>query len=192
MINRISNYIADKLILNSIISKQDKNVYKYGLETLIVIGFNILSVFIIGYIFGMLVECIVFLIVLIPLRSFAGGYHTSNYTKCFIFSFFVLGVAIESIKLGVLRYHHIILILLVFSCVIIWLFAPLPDANKEMSNEELTKNKFKTKVILGLECLIFIATWQYNKGMAYFIACAIITTGVSFGLYFIKRKLIAG
>lgn len=187
MIGKISNYISDKLIVNAIISEQDKNIYKYGIETILVISFNIISVFIIGYIFGMLAECIAFLVSLIPLRSYAGGFHTSNYTKCYIFSCFVLGVAIESIKLGVLKYHYFILALLIFSCIIIWIFAPLPDDNKEMNTEEIKKNKKITKIILVIQFPIVIATWQWNKQIAYFIACAIITSGISFVLYFIKK-----
>lgn len=79
MLYRLSEHITDLLIENGSIEKQDKSVYKYGIEMVIAIAFNIITVIIIGYAMGMFLECIIFLLFFMPLRSYAGGYHNARF-----------------------------------------------------------------------------------------------------------------
>lgn len=84
--NKFAKYILEKFILQQGTSDNDKIVYLYGLSAGITILENIVITLILGYIFGNLIQTMIFLLSYIPLRSYAGGYHAKTEQVCFIFS----------------------------------------------------------------------------------------------------------
>ncbi len=86
MINKLSSLISSKFVEHNIISKSVKDVYRYGIEITIssIIGFVITCL--IGLLFRMLMQTMLFYVIFILLRSMTGGYHAKTYLKCnFIF-----------------------------------------------------------------------------------------------------------
>lgn len=74
------------LIGGEIITREDSELYGYGIETGIMIAVNVLISVIMGICMGMLWECLVFLAFYVPLRSYAGGYHADTIEKCTLWS----------------------------------------------------------------------------------------------------------
>ena len=69
---KLSCKIADKLEHCGIISKSNRTLYEYGLRQMFATILNILTMLLIGFIMGLAVPAMVYTIVYIPLRVYAG------------------------------------------------------------------------------------------------------------------------
>ena len=81
----------------------------------------------------MLFETIIFIITYIPIRIYAGGYHARTQTKCYIFSVFMLILALYIIKLQLMS--NILIIGSIFQSISISRLA-----------YKITKNKYGHEV----------------------------------------------
>lgn len=97
---QLANVLAEMLVREQVINKQDKVIYAYGLQLLLTSGLTTIVILIIGCWTHQLLETICFLMALISLRHYTGGYHASSYLKCFLLS--------NSIYLGMLLSKHFI------------------------------------------------------------------------------------
>ena len=74
--------LSEKIIANMIKSgvsiEADREVYIYGLTQLFRTLLNVFSTVIIGFCMGKLIESIVFVICLMLVRSYSGGYHSDS------------------------------------------------------------------------------------------------------------------
>lgn len=73
-------YIVKCFIEHNIISKEMENIYRYGLEMLILATLEIKRILLIGLATGNSVETIVFSVCL-----FAGGYHATIQLRCYLY-----------------------------------------------------------------------------------------------------------
>lgn len=71
-LERLSHKIGDDLVRSGVVKKEDAEVYIYGINQIMAYVFNVSSSLIIGLIFGVTFEIIIFMVAYIPLRSFAG------------------------------------------------------------------------------------------------------------------------
>ena len=78
--------IADVIIENNLSKTNDREIIIYGLITGIEIIFNIFTTMILGFIFGLVFESLVFLIAFSMIRTYAGGYHCVKAINCYLFS----------------------------------------------------------------------------------------------------------
>lgn len=75
--------LTRKLLRDHIISADDYDIVRYGLEN---IGSNLAGIFIvlaIGGIFGHILDGFVLWLMVFPLRKHAGGYHAKTRAKCY-------------------------------------------------------------------------------------------------------------
>ncbi len=155
MVYRLSEYLTGLLIEVGSIEKKDKNLYRYGIEIIMVMALNIVTVIIIGYAMGMFLECVIFLLLFIPLRSYAGGYHNSSSIKCYFLSCFIIISSLIGMKhICVEVKHFYVFVIICIPCLYIWKVAPIENINKPMSAEELKKNRQRTRILV-LVYLIF-------------------------------------
>lgn len=84
--NALSTVIINKLLKDNLITKQNQDLYLYGLNGFILLFVNLLTSLLLGYFTNHLLEIIMFLILFIPLRSNAGGFHTKKKLTCYCFS----------------------------------------------------------------------------------------------------------
>lgn len=132
----LSNYLIDKMVESEVIQEEDKEMYLYGLNQGGIIIQNIFITVIIGSIFGNLIATCVFLIVYIPLRSFAGGYHAATPKKCFVYSIFlILVIQLYFWYFFEVMYQWIYPVMLICS-FIIYIYSPMPSSNKPLSVKE--------------------------------------------------------
>lgn len=75
-----------KQIDKGIIAKDEEELYRYGYMILFEWVFNLIIAGFIGILTKALQTTLIFLISVIPLRSFAGGYHASTPLKCAVIS----------------------------------------------------------------------------------------------------------
>ena len=134
-----------------------RKVIKYGGGMLINIIIGVVAAVAIAVYMGMLKKGVVFLMLLLPLRQYCGGYHMKNHNKCIVAS--------------------IIIYFLIFALVIILMLAPVDNINNKMNYEEKNYLKKKIRVILIIELFlyaIFIVLSKTDYGLIVVLCIAIV------------------
>ncbi len=154
--------IGNRFVKDGIITEEDKELYTFGMQQGIIIILNIISTIIMGIIFDMVWQSVVFLLAYMPLRSYAGGYHSRTQIRCYLVSLFIIAVALIGMK--EIQWTSIIaLFSVIISAGIIFTLTPVEDANKPLDASEKDLYKRKTRKILLLEILIALVFWFINK-----------------------------
>lgn len=150
---RLSHKIGDDLVRSGIIKEEDADVYIYGINQIMSYVFNVSSSLIIGLIFGVTFEIIIFMAAYIPLRMFAGGYHAKTPLRCYIFS--VIMLIIVSIGMKYLcPADWVYYAVLAVSVVVILALSPVEDKNKPLDEIEYRVYKKRTMLIAAVEVVL--------------------------------------
>ena len=150
----ISKKIINYMISNEIISKQDKEIYLFGLTSLLRTFLNIITLVSIGMLFDMIGESVVFLIFTILLRTYSGGFHSDNPIVCYFISVITVILALLSIKFEVLNVYSSI-ILFAVSLALILKYAPVGNKNKPL--EEIEIKVYRGRLLVVIVGLLFIS-----------------------------------
>lgn len=138
-----------------------REVIKYGGGMLIniIIGVVAAVAIAIAVYMGMLKKGVVFLMLLLPLRQYCGGYHMKNHNKCIVASiiiYFLQLMLIKNLKVTI----SVQIVMLIFALVIILMLAPVDNINNKMNQEEKNYLKKKIRVILIIELfLLYYQKW---------------------------------
>ena len=151
---KCSKKIINYMLNNNIILEQDKEIYLFGLISMLRILLNIITLISIGILFGMVGECIVFVIFIILLRTYSGGFHSDNPTICYFISVITVILALLSIKFEVLNMYGSI-VLLVASLALILKYAPVEHKNKPL--EEIEIKVYRRRLLVVMAGLLFIS-----------------------------------
>lgn len=125
---------------------------------------------------GMLKKGVVFLMLLLPLRQYCGGYHMKNHNKCIVASiiiYFLQLMLIKNLKVTI----SVQIVMLIFALVIILMLAPVDNINNKMNYEEKNYLKKKIRVILIIELFlyaIFIVLSKTDYGLIVVLCIAIV------------------
>ncbi len=148
--------ISKEFVKRDIISESDIEIYRYGLEILISSTFTSFSVLVLSCLLDSFAYGFLYLLITIPLRITAGGYHADTYQKCFICS--NLSYITLSLVLRFLQNHDLPpafwLILLYLSATYIFVKAPVPNTNQPLSDNAMKRNKKQLTIYLLLDCII--------------------------------------
>ncbi len=162
---RWKEYIIEKLVINKIIQEEESEIYKFGMECLVLKLFHCISYIGIAVCLKMLPELAVIGCVLIPLRRNAGGYHAKTKTECYIFSCFYVLIILFVSKTVINQF--IWWGALVLSDVIIYLMSPVDNENRRLDKEEALYYRKKSRYILilaNISSIILEAVNLYNIG----------------------------
>lgn len=155
MFEKTSEKITNAIAQNGTIKAEDKELYKYGIQQGMMILLNLCTTLIIGAVFKMVWQSILFTAAYIPIRSYAGGYHSKTPQRCYIFSILMIIAVLWGMKYFNNTYF-ICIALLVFASIIILLLSPVEDKNKPLDKLEKHVYKKRTLIILGIEILIIL------------------------------------
>lgn len=159
MIDYICRTTVNKLCVKNIIKEEDMEVYQYGLELLIATVFKGLGIIIIASLTGLLIEATVFILFFSSLRVQAGGYHAETIMSCFIGTLILIFSSIILVKiLPVIYQPYYILIAVVSSIFLVFLYAPLESKNKPLTENEKIIYRCKSlhTVIIGSIIILFL------------------------------------
>lgn len=190
MTETISKRIAHYLLKNgSIKNESDLDIYSYGLELLISSLFNIAAILILSFIFGKPLEAVAFFLAFIPLRIFAGGYHAKTHLNCFL-----ILLTVYSINLAILQfipYNYIFYSINIFtscSIILVFLFSPVEDHNKPLTDEEKNDyRKISIRIIL-FQLAVIIGTLFFNKYLYIILSFCIGQLAAALSLLAVKIK----
>ena len=73
-----------------IIVSDEEEICQYGVQQLLTMTLNLVCTVVLGVIYGMLPESILIMVLYIPLRSYAGGFHAKTSFRCFIYSLIMM------------------------------------------------------------------------------------------------------
>lgn len=160
----LTNQIVDKMVSKSVIKESEKVIYTYGIDLGITMMFNILTACMIGVVYGLVLESMMFLALYIPLRTYAGGYHARTGTVCYIMSTGLIIVAMFVIKyITVENWIHLIFFILL--AAIINTAGPVMDENKPLSEEEKVRYRKKADGLLIVIALLIGMGWLMELNM---------------------------
>ena len=115
-------------------------LYEYAIYILLSSAFHMATVIVLGLIFNLLTESLVFYFSFIAIRKFAGGYHAKTPVRCYLFSIIIISLILGFIKmilvLDLLFATYGILILGFISVIIINILSPLDTKNAPLNNKE--------------------------------------------------------
>ena len=188
MLKEFSNKITKKLVDINVIEEADSELYEYGFWQGGVLIFNFLTVVLLGILFNMLLESIIFLIFYGVLRTIAGGYHARTQNTCYILSIMLMIVVL--IMLKTFPWNIILCcILTVLSISVIFILAPVQDENKLL--DEIEKKFFKklSRIISLLYGFIIFLLFLFNKNeLAYCVVISLFILTIMLVLGKIRNK----
>jgi len=176
--------VIEQLVECGIIKAEEKELYSYGLQQGLIIIANVLTTIVMGVVFGMGWESIVFMAAYLPLRSFAGGYHAKTQLRCYLFSIVLTSAVLLAIKFIVWA-KFINLGLALFAGVIIFILAPVEDSNKPLDHAEVAVYKKRTRIILITE--LFVMLLMMGLGLSQIPHCISISLTALSGMLLLGK-----
>jgi len=180
----IARNVTDWLVQGGAVQELNREVYEFGLEKLISLLINTLIMLVLGSLFGILLQTIVFYMTYMVLRVYAGGYHAENSIVCFFVSIAILIPCVIAI-----RYYYMWNIpivfwsLLVASVIILIIVSPVEHKNKMLDAKE--KNVYRKRALRNMlvvaTCAIVLTLLSFNI-FAVAMLCGIVLTAATAGL----------
>ena len=189
MFNSLANRIAQLFVKQGIISEADKELYRFGFNQFLTIIFNVVTTLIIGCAFHMVISSVIFLIVYVPLRSYAGGYHANTPWRCYVLSTLVIALVLIILKYftNLLVCYAIVLIAGTILCL---LLSPVSDQNKPFDDTEQKVFKKVSHMILIIEIILSIIAFFVYLNLFKIISLAVFIEGIMLVLGKLKNFLI--
>lgn len=183
MLLRISEKITGILVENKIITQESREIYRFGVQQGIMLLLNFFTLLIIGLIYRMIFEVLIFILAYVPLRSYSGGFHAKTHMKCYSISVIIINAVLLIIKYMQISIS-IYCFLTFLSVLIILVLAPVEDENKVLDNIEVIVYRKKSRTILLFELLCFI--------LFLWVECFTMVKTVSLSLIILGALLLIG
>lgn len=153
---RLALRLSKSFVTQGLVTESDIEIYRYGLEMLISSTFTSLSVIILACFLDSLKYGFLYLLITIPLRVTAGGYHANTFQKCFIISNSLY--AALSFILRLLHTNctniYLWLFILYLSAIYIYLKSPVQNKHHPLDTDTIKRNKKRVTIYLILDCII--------------------------------------
>ncbi|HAT4364417.1 TPA: accessory regulator AgrB [Clostridium perfringens] len=173
MIENISKVIAEKVSSELNYDKERKEIIQYGTYALIQTLISIISVLILGLVFNIALEALIFLFTASILRKYSGGAHSESSNVCTLLGIIIsscIGFFIKSNFFVKMNFEVIVfvgIVIFVFSYFIIFKYAPVDTPNKPIKTEK-KKKRMKKGSLKILTIYLFIEIFNiilyYNSG----------------------------
>ena len=167
--------IVNWLSKEGAISDDDKDVYLYALNCMLLNIAPIIIVIVIGIFTGNVVEGLVMIAPFIFIRKYSGGFHMQKMYMCLITSVITLLLCMLGIKF--LTCNAIIHVGVIIANCIISLLSPIDNENRRLAIKEKEKYRIIAIVLTWLFTAIYIGLYKSNYyNFAISVAMGIILT----------------
>lgn len=160
--NRLINYMCDKNVIN----KDDYEIYRYGFQSALEVFIATATNLMVSKIIGCLKELICFLIIFIPIRAYAGGFHMKKYWHCFWCSTIVVNSFLLIIKqIRFARFTNLLLVI-VFGTIVVAI-GPVENYNRKLDENE--KKVFTQKLDFIVLVYLVLSVFFYYSNMVFYL-----------------------
>lgn len=165
MFTKLSDTITESLAENGRIESENLELCRYGVKQLLTILLNWITTLVIGWLFGMIWESIVFTAAYIPLRSYAGGFHAKTPLRCYVYSILMIAAVLTVLRFvpGQIGYDGAAYLV---SGVVFWKLAPVEDPNKPLDEMEKRVFRRRTMHVWLLESAVILVLFLLRQQMA--------------------------
>ena len=155
MFQKIAERIYMYLSKKNILSQEDKDVYIYALEVIVLNTSLLATILLISLSMKQLLCFICFLCFFVPLRIFCGGYHAKRSEICFPMSMITYVIVLLFVNRNLYLYQNIFLQSITFVIMLLlFLFAPLENKNHPLDESQLQRNQKIVRILLVLYFLL--------------------------------------
>ena len=188
MIKLISSKVA-RILCEDEKHTDNYELYEYAIYIILSSAFHMATVIVLGLVFNLLTESLVFYLSFIVIRKFAGGYHAKTPVRCYLFSFASNIIILCLVKWLSSINTLFIFILIIFEllCVVlILLISPLDTENNPLTGQEKKMYRMLTSIITIL--IFIISSLCFFKGYRN-IGSSMICGVVMSALVLLMRKI---
>ncbi len=174
--NKLVIKIVNRLIFLGLIEKDDKDIYYYQVEMLILKIIGILLIIGIGISTKKYIETIIFYITFSWLRAYTNGYHSKNYKVCLIQSGIAYTLICNVISLVFVQNLSLFHFITLISMIVIYALSPVNSDSIMLSEKEIIKHKeiLKYIFIIYLMILAMFINFKVKSEFVAFFEIAII------------------
>lgn len=177
---RISQSIVDFISRNMIVDDEEMlDVYKYGIEITLSSVLNFVLIIISSLILRDITAGAVFMVLFIFLRSYTGGYHAETYLRCniaFVCTFFITYFLAKFFEY--MDSDISILAITAISYIPIWIFSPVKNRHKVLSEKKRKRSRIISTVIYFLSLVMIVLLCFHNIKYGYLLAATDIAVSV--------------
>lgn len=174
MIKLVHRWV-EKAIQLDLIEKENAEIFEYGLVdwTYSVCTWAVFMTA--SFFIGRMSYMLLFSIMYIPFRIYAGGIHFSNRMRCFLFSAFVIGfIFLTSLKIEARILALVGCGALIPSIIVISYLAPVEDVRKPLNKKESIQYHKIAMVFVCIEAMTYFVCFFMTLYMgAYIVGAAI-------------------
>lgn len=163
--------IGLKLVEKNLIEQDEKEIYIFGLQQGFYFVLNIITAITIGILMGKAREIVIYILMFIPLRMFAGGYHANSYFSCYIISSIITFFTLKMTT--IMGYSFFWISIGIISILIIWFLSPIEDKNKPLEKEENKKYQKIARRVLLFEITVAVVMLMLKVYNIYFTIVSI-------------------
>ena len=164
-------------------------LFEYAIYIVLSAIFHTTTVILLGLLFNMIVESIVFYCSFISIRKFAGGYHAKTPARCYSFSVLssiIMLCLIQFVNDIDIIYSFVLVMLELFCVVFILLISPLDTENNPLNKHE--KKIYKMIVSIISIIVFIISIFCFFAGYRN-VGCSIICGVIMSTLVLLMRKI---
>lgn len=156
MIQAIISY----LVRQEVIPQEDAAVYAYGLQALFQTAACNGTMLLLAFATHHVIDTLIYWLIFLPLRKYAGGYHSTTPLRCY-----VLSVAVWTAVMAACRFTcpPALWIITAVSAVVLWRFAPLPHPNNPVSTKRLREVTAIVHILLTVICICFVSLMALHQ-----------------------------
>lgn len=114
---------------------QDEELFDYGCSLLLNYTITILFILIISLCLKITLDIFVFCLIFLVLRSSAGGYHAESKYSCFMLSITITILVPLLLNMSIVPLSLLMILNIIMFCII-WMYIPIENKNKLLSENE--------------------------------------------------------
>lgn len=177
MLKELADDVAVALAAKDIISIDELDAYRYGLELLIPKVILYVAILIVSFITNSFILSVLFVVMFMGIRRYAGGFHCQTAEMCLCISFLIYLLVVfffsSEVYVGVYGVSSVV------STITIMIFAPVEDKNRPLDDIEKKQYRLKSLISTGLVFLVSALAIFFELNMlSHISACSLTANAV--------------
>lgn len=168
--HRLAVYLTNCFLEYGIADKDSEEEYTYGMEVALGKALNYTTLLILAILNKVLFPSLIYFLVFFSLRGRTGGYHAKSPVTCYVGTIFIYITLIYGVSPLLKNNLVISLCIILFSWVVIIVFAPVNHPNLCLNAQEVRDCKRASRWILILVTagICLLTAFQINKDYAVY------------------------